>query len=383
MRRIDIPAEACLLHGLRFSGYIEAVTEVFATGDMVVDSSSNPIYTRPYNATEIALDEEYFQIFAEFYEQGGDLALSEPDELLYLISRVCEFYKQNDLCNHPDIIARWNNAWRSCVNYRFFTDNHAPELRLEYKDSGYTWRVGRKRKTLYRWSSREFVKCLDISVCPYCNLNPLPMDSIRKGKAVYHMHPDMDHYFDKKRHPFLSLNIYNLIPSCDICNRRIKESRQIDYFHMAHPYVNDVHDLVVVKANENVIANPYIDNVSDDWLSKDARGDSEDTGRGLRWFDFFGIMDLCKNQITKQKLLCAVKNAAVKENLRQLYRKQYGQSMTVKQFEEQCYGCSLNPNEINKQPLSKITIDLVAQVEKLKRLGRSVLRQNRIDEGGS
>lgn len=374
MRRINISGEAYLLHGLRFSGYLETLTGILADGHTVVDCHNNAIYQRPLKTADIALDRAYYQIFTDFYEQGGDLALSEPGELWDLLSQVHEFYVHRDLCHRADIIERWNNVWKTLINYDYFADNKMPELMLAPKGNGFAWRVICNKRKFYSWSSREFVKSLNIDVCPYCNMNPLPMCSIRKGEGVYHMHPDMDHYFDKGRYPFLALNIYNFIPACDICNRRIKGAREIDYSLMAHPYVDDVHEQVVVRANDAVVENPYINNIPDDWLLKDGRDDGTKARRGLRWFDFFGIMDLCKNPHTKTTLLRAVRNAAMKIKLRQFYREQYGGFMTNEQFEVQSYGCSLNPDEINKRPLSKITIDLVAQVEEYKRLGRLVLQ---------
>ena len=182
----------------------------------------------------------------------------------------------------------------------------------------------------------------------------------------------MDHYFDKGRYPFLSLNIYNFIPACDICNRRIKEAREIDYSLMAHPYVDDVHEQVVVKADEKVIDNPYMCNADDKWLTKESRCDMEKASRGLKWIDFFGIMDLCRSINNKNRILSSIINATTKESLHRVYSKQYGGAMPEEQFQKLSYGCSLDPDNINKWPLSKITIDIVAQVENRKQLGRDV-----------
>lgn len=372
MRRINIPKEAFFLHGFRFSGYIESVIEFLAAGCNVWDGQCKLLSYRPEDDTEIALTKEYYGIFIDFYEQGGDLALSDPDETWQLISDVDKFYKRKDVQRRADIITRWNNMWEGLIDYKFFTQDKAPELRLEYCDSHWKgWRTCKRIKP-YHWSSREFVQRLNISVCPYCNLNLLPMDPISKGKRIYYMSPDMDHYFYKGRYPFLSLNLYNFVPACDICNRRIKESREVDYSQMSHPYMDDVHEQVIVKVDEDVIDNPYMSKICDEWLSKETRGDVTMARRGLKWFDFFGILELCKNINRKQRLITSLRNAAEKEGLHQFYRKKFLGHMTDEQFNEQCYGCSLNPDDINKWPLSKITIDLVAQVEERKKLGRDV-----------
>ena len=57
------------------------------------------------------------------------------------------------------------------------------------------------------------------NTCTYCNRQYTftvdgPNDESRKTR------PDFDHWFPKSLFPLLSLNIYNLIPSCKICNSR-------------------------------------------------------------------------------------------------------------------------------------------------------------------
>ncbi|MCM1142736.1 MAG: hypothetical protein NC453_29540 [Muribaculum sp.] len=51
--------------------------------------------------------------------------------------------------------------------------------------------------------------------------------------------PHLDHWFDKAKNPLLSLNIFNLIPSCPVCNSSVKGSVHYSLSTHIHPYLYD------------------------------------------------------------------------------------------------------------------------------------------------
>ena len=63
---------------------------------------------------------------------------------------------------------------------------------------------------------------LGIKVCVYCNAQYATTATI-KGKmtATY----DLDHYYPKSQHPFLSTSFFNLVPVCARCNRVKNDSK--------------------------------------------------------------------------------------------------------------------------------------------------------------
>lgn len=60
----------------------------------------------------------------------------------------------------------------------------------------------------------------NLRMCPFCGLYNLPMPKA-EGRADY------DHYLDKVTYPFTSVNLRNLVPTCDICNSRLKRSKNV------------------------------------------------------------------------------------------------------------------------------------------------------------
>lgn len=58
----------------------------------------------------------------------------------------------------------------------------------------------------------EMLRKMNVSVCPYCNRQYI--FTLAKGKV----RPQLDHYFPKSSYPYLALSLYNMVPSCSICN---------------------------------------------------------------------------------------------------------------------------------------------------------------------
>ena len=59
---------------------------------------------------------------------------------------------------------------------------------------------------------------LNVRACPYCNRQYTTV-SFTGG-----VRPAFDHYYPKSRAPFLALNLFNLIPACEYCNRKKGET---------------------------------------------------------------------------------------------------------------------------------------------------------------
>ena len=92
--------------------------------------------------------------------------------------------------------------------------------------------------TLYsRLNNALFVKDLDVKVCPYCNRNYI-LNFQKKGKE--NATAQLDHFFDKKKYPYLAISIYNLVPSCGTCNQR-KSTKQENIFY---PYLESFNNSV-------------------------------------------------------------------------------------------------------------------------------------------
>lgn len=69
-----------------------------------------------------------------------------------------------------------------------------------------------------------------LQVCPYCNRDYINSRGTTTGAQ-------MDHFISKVRFPIFAVSLYNLVPSCSICNRIKNDSDILDY---ACPFDDDV-----------------------------------------------------------------------------------------------------------------------------------------------
>lgn len=100
---------------------------------------------------------------------------------------------------------------------------------------------------------------LNIKVCPYCNsqytlvVNQSSGDSLAKFQY--------DHFFPLERFPYLSVSLYNLIPSCANCNHK-KSSQLLALKKSYHPYHNSIAEIsqfeVIYPPNYKALSIPNL-----------------------------------------------------------------------------------------------------------------------------
>ena len=77
------------------------------------------------------------------------------------------------------------------------------------------------------------------NTCTYCNRQYIftveHQDTTGRIKRL--ARPAFDHWYPKSDYPLLSLSLYNLIPSCTICNSSVKGKTPMDLSTHIHPYV--------------------------------------------------------------------------------------------------------------------------------------------------
>lgn len=83
------------------------------------------------------------------------------------------------------------------------------------------------------WGAYKLTNALGVTVCPYCNRNYIHTSYNEHGKT----RPELDHFFPKSKYPFLSISIYNLIPSCHICNSNLKGAKDFYTHPHLHPFI--------------------------------------------------------------------------------------------------------------------------------------------------
>lgn len=99
-------------------------------------------------------------------------------------------------------------------------------------DFGYDERF-RKNKNRGIWLAEK----LNIKSCPYCNAQYTILIKFSQKQSIARF--QFDHFFPKKKYPYLSVSLYNLIPSCSNCN--LIKGDNDDNMHLRyHPYLDDI-----------------------------------------------------------------------------------------------------------------------------------------------
>lgn len=104
---------------------------------------------------------------------------------------------------------------------------------------------------------------LHVRVCPYCNqiyTVTLPSrEELKKGETFKTTRATFDHFYAKSDHPYFAVSLFNLVPSCGVCNSN--KSNKIE--EIVYPYDQEfgkeaVFRLVPDFSQEARQQNPYI-----------------------------------------------------------------------------------------------------------------------------
>ena len=86
-----------------------------------------------------------------------------------------------------------------------------------------------------KWDNYSITKSIGLQVCPYCNRSWI--NTVTNGDTKKNViNPHLDHFYSKDKYPLFRLSFFNLIPSCEACNTRLKGSTIFDDTYL-NPYV--------------------------------------------------------------------------------------------------------------------------------------------------
>lgn len=104
------------------------------------------------------------------------------------------------------------------------------------------------------WNRHNFVQKLNARVCPYCNRQYITSFYKNDNKFTT---ADVDHYYPKTQYPLLSMNFFNLIPSCSVCNSGLKGRKKLGIGDMTlNPFFDDS-DSLFFRVNDDELEEMY------------------------------------------------------------------------------------------------------------------------------
>lgn len=212
-----------------------------------------------------------------------------------------------------------------------------------------------KKKKEY--NAYDLAEKLDIRVCPYCNRN-YTLTVQTSTKSI--VRPDFDHYFAKSEYPMLALSIYNLIPSCKICNSTLKGALEFKLEEYIHPYVDDsvshykytyqpedVEAILGVNSNINVTLD--IDN-------------SEMSDKIRKTADVFKLEEIYTGHREEVRDLLEIKNKIPQTYIDQLSSMFEGLHISKEEAYKYTFGTYYNEIDFAKRPFSKLKKDILTEL---------------------
>ncbi|QXP59388.1 hypothetical protein [Olleya sp. HaHaR_3_96] len=210
------------------------------TGKACVTSNSNndhpnrPVFCKGYDDKSFKYQNQKDFLIKFLITQGNlnDLILGKPERLIDLNDA---FKKSVDnLFNKVGVYEEYINTKKELKSK--FKPN---KVHCFFKDlaSVLNYSILSNDKD---YNSYTLTSNLGIRSCVYCNrtytITQRKRKDVKDGRL---MSPQLDHWFPQSKFPLLEISFHNLIPSCEICNSRVKSDKLFtleDYFH---PYQDE------------------------------------------------------------------------------------------------------------------------------------------------
>ncbi len=237
--------------------------------------------------------------------------------------------------------------YKGLYGLKDFIDNNKDLTELTETQKDYFY-------TLYkRLKKPEYIKDLDITVCPYCNRNYIfnfkKIDSLEATAQL-------DHFFDKSTYPYFSVTIFNLVPSCQTCNQRKSKKTDVIY----HPFSESLNDDVKFKLKLKD-SKFYYDKNSLKIVTEVNKNKEKVVNSHIETFNIQNLYNEHKDIVLELIQKAQIYNESYIDELYQKY-----EGTLFKNREDvlrHITGGYIEDKDINKRPLSKLIKDISEELD--------------------
>lgn len=219
---------------------------------------------------------------------------------------------------------------------------------------GYETVYNSKSKSKAYWLARKIGR----NTCTYCNRQYIFTVVRGEGnnKEERITRPEFDHWFPKDEYPLLSMSLYNLIPSCHICNSSAKGMTSPSLGKHIHPYVHPRGGLSFrFTASKTIESLPQ-------WSIKIVRKEGSKEDETIKMFCLDEIYAM-HNDLEVRDIMLFIER----------YRKEYIQDLCKNMLNDEdmpltqsdvyrmLFGVDGSKNHILDRPLGKMKLDLLEE----------------------
>lgn len=227
----------------------------------------------------------------------------------------------------------------------------------------------RKSKNYYEYKEEQYnayflCKELNINVCPYCNKNY--MVTISDVEKEIFTRPTLDHFFSKSKYPFLALSLYNLVPSCHICNSHIKKDIDFHIETHIHPYFEDFNKIKKFSIDRDLLS---LVNKEDEFniVFESRKGitlkQEERANKSIKDLALEDIYNKHKDRVLELIDLSRAYNEASFENLVNEFKNSTKIFEDVNDVKRLMLCHHVEDENIDKRPLNKLVKDISEELE--------------------
>ncbi|RAS75718.1 hypothetical protein [Priestia endophytica] len=276
-----------------------------------------------------------------------------------ITSYLHSFSQENNLANHlPSTayssVSKFKSEVKKLTSIRWKRYDDILKEIFDYK--GFT-------QAKDDWSAYELVSLLNVSVCPYCNRSFVTtlQKNGKKTRAV------LDHYYAKALYPYLALSLYNLIPSCYVCNSSFKGDIDLYRDEAIYPYEEEFLNLATFKTDFNDKDSydyRYLLGLSKEFkISFEINTQNEELQRKIKKsIETFALEDMYNTHLDIVKDLIRSGIVNNKSRIDEIY-KQFPDIFNNRgEVMQSLYGNYINEKELGKRPFSKLTKDICKEL---------------------
>lgn len=215
------------------------------------------------------------------------------------------------------------------------------------------------------WDNYSITAKLNLSVCPYCNRNWINTikNKLTEGKITS---PQLDHFFSKTDYPFFRLSFYNLIPSCETCNSRLKKDIEFKLDNNIHPLTEGYGDNVkFITTPQSInaimgISNDYLVDIDTTHCSTSLKTKIYGNHTIFKINEIYSEHGDIISEVYRKRYICSDKYLEI------LQRQFPALGKSKSELYRFAFGNYYDETEFNKRPFSKLARDVAEQLGLIK-----------------
>lgn len=265
--------------------------------------------------------------------------------------------RKNYMCQYSNswincVLSNHSDYFKSNINMKKFID----DLHSKLKEINQILKKVIDYDMISNKLRHEIMHNFDVEICPYCNRNFI---SKYTRSGVLKTTADLDHFFPKSIFQLFSLSLYNFVPSCQICNSRMKGDTGVE---IIHPY-SEIIDYSKLKFKVELNEYADINFLSGTNLNAfDIKIECSDS-KYQEHLDLFRLEELYnthKSVVSDILFKKRAYNHSYSAMINNLFEEM---NLTQTQKELFLYGVELNQAKFHLKPLSKLIYDVVKSEE--------------------